>query len=88
MHLAVRPQPATRTAVLGVVRAHTDAGAVVLAGLEAYTAANIDAPGTETRLAAFIGAGVGSSEETITEMVVLAHHRLASEYRLVPSLQD
>ncbi|KAJ7623265.1 armadillo-type protein [Roridomyces roridus] len=78
LHLALRPQPATRAAALSVIRTHSDAGAVVLAGLAAYAARNADAPGTETRLAAFIGAGVGDSEETVVDMVVLAHHRLAN----------
>ncbi|KAJ7720581.1 armadillo-type protein [Mycena maculata] len=78
LHLALRPQPSTRTAVLEVVRAHTDASAVVRAGLGAYTSKNVDASGTETRLAAFISAGVGSSEEAVAEVVVLAHHRLAN----------
>ncbi|KAJ7504446.1 armadillo-type protein [Mycena galericulata] len=78
LHMALRPQPATRTAVLDVVRAHTDAGAVLRAGLAAYAARNADATGTETRLAAFISAGVGSNEETVGEVIVLAHHRLAN----------
>ncbi|KAJ7760500.1 armadillo-type protein [Mycena metata] len=78
LHFALRSQPATRTAVLDVVRAHQDAGAVVRAGLAAYTARNADAAGIETRLAAFLAAGVGSSEETVAEVVVLAHHRLAN----------
>ncbi|KAJ6493600.1 armadillo-type protein [Mycena vitilis] len=78
LYFSLRPQPATRTAVLDVVRAHTDAGAVVCAGLGAYTARNADTNGTETRLAAFLAAGVGSSEETVAEVVVLAHHRLAN----------
>ncbi|KAF7356649.1 TOG domain-containing protein [Mycena venus] len=78
LHFALRPQPAARTAVLDVVRAHTDAGEVVRAGLGAYTARNAEASGTETRLAAFLGAGVGNSEETVVEVVVLAHHRLAN----------
>ncbi|KAJ7115902.1 ARM repeat-containing protein [Mycena epipterygia] len=76
LHLALRPQPATRAAVLDVVRARVDAGLVVRAGLAAYAARNVDASGTEARLAAFLGAGVGSSEETVAEVVVLAHHRL------------
>ncbi|KAJ7672704.1 armadillo-type protein [Mycena rosella] len=38
----------------------------------------MDANGTEARLGAFIGAGVGNSEETVAEVVVLAHHRLAN----------
>lgn len=69
--------------MLDVVRAHADAGSVVRAGLGAYAARNADASGTEARLAAFISAGVGSSEETVAEVVVLAHHRLASAYPLV-----
>ncbi|KAJ7449659.1 armadillo-type protein [Mycena latifolia] len=78
LHLALRAQPATRTAVLDVVRARADAGPVVRAGLAAYTARNVDASGTEARLAAFLGAGVGNNEETVAEVVVLAHHRLAN----------
>ncbi|KAJ7281606.1 armadillo-type protein [Mycena rebaudengoi] len=69
LHLALRAQPATRTAVLDVVRARTDAGPVVCAGIGAYVARNTDAAGgTEARVAAFLGAGVGSSEETIAEV--------------------
>ncbi|KAJ7077832.1 armadillo-type protein [Mycena belliarum] len=78
LHLALRPQPATRNAVLDVVRAREDAGVVVCAGLAAYTARNADAHGTEGRLAAFLGAGVGNNEETIANVVVLAHHRLTN----------
>ncbi|KAJ7043552.1 armadillo-type protein [Mycena alexandri] len=78
LHFALRAQPTTRIAVLDVVRAHQDAGAVVRAGLAAYAARNAEATGTETRLAAFLAAGVGSSEETVAEIVVLAHHRLAN----------
>lgn len=83
LHLALRPQPATRSAVLDVVRARGDAGLVVRAGLAAYAARNVDGSGTEARLAAFLGAGVGSNEETVAEVVVLAHHRLISAYRSV-----
>lgn len=79
LHFALRPQPATRAAVLDVVRAHANAGAVVLAGLRAYVVRNADASGKETRCAAFLGAGVGNDEKTISEAVVLSHHRLASE---------
>ncbi|KAJ6607520.1 armadillo-type protein [Mycena sp. CBHHK59/15] len=79
LHLALRIQPATRTAVLDIVRAHTDASAVVCVGVGAYVARNPDAAsGTEARLAAFLGAGVGSSEDAVAEVVVFAHHRLAS----------
>jgi hypothetical protein len=86
LHFALRPQPATRTAVLDVVRAHADAGEVVRAGLGAYTARNAESSGTETRLAAFLAAGVGSSEDTVAEVVVLAHHRLASAYHSIAVL--
>ncbi|KAJ6518743.1 armadillo-type protein [Mycena sanguinolenta] len=75
---ALRPQPVIRTAVLDVVRAHSDAGEVVRAGFETYTTRNAELGGTETRLAAFLAAGAGSSEEAVTEAVVLAHHRLAN----------
>ncbi|KAJ7334076.1 armadillo-type protein [Mycena albidolilacea] len=78
LHFALRPQPATRTAVLDVVRAHADAGEVVRAGFGAYTARNVELAGTEARLATFLAAGVGSSEETVAEVVVLAHHRLTN----------
>jgi hypothetical protein len=83
LHFALRPQPAIRTAVLDVVRAHADAGEVVRAGFGAYTARNVELAGTETRLAAFLAAGVGSSEETVAEVVVLAHHRLTSTYHSI-----
>ncbi|KAJ7180610.1 armadillo-type protein [Mycena filopes] len=78
LHFALRPQPATRTAVLDMVRAHQDAAAVVRVGLAGYATRNADATGTETRLAAFLAAGVGNSEEAVAEVAVLAHHRLAS----------
>ncbi|KAJ7224326.1 armadillo-type protein [Mycena pura] len=78
LHFALRPQPATRAAVLDVVRAHANAGVVVLAGLRAYVVRNADASGKETRCATFLGTGVGNDEKTISEAVVLSHHRLAN----------
>ncbi|KAJ6581434.1 armadillo-type protein [Mycena capillaripes] len=78
LHFGLRSQPTTRTAVLDVVRAHAEAGGVVRAGVGAHTARNVEPTGTETRLVAFLAAGVGSSEETVAEVVVLAHHRLAN----------
>ncbi|KAJ7252741.1 armadillo-type protein [Mycena haematopus] len=58
---------------------HSSVGCeVTRAGFATYVARNAAVGGTETRLAAFLAAGVGSSEETLTEVVVLAHHRLAN----------
>ncbi|KAF8216432.1 ARM repeat-containing protein [Mycena galopus ATCC 62051] len=78
LYFALRPQPATRTAVLEVVRAHADASEVVRAGLGSYAARNVELGGSEMRLATFLAAGVGSSEAAVIEVVVLAHHRLAN----------
>ncbi|KAK7030667.1 TOG domain-containing protein [Favolaschia claudopus] len=78
LHFALRPQPSTRAAVLDLVRAQKDAAQIVRAGLTAHTARNPEPNGTESRLAAFLGAGVGSSEDALTEVVVIAHHRLAN----------
>ncbi|KAF7294474.1 TOG domain-containing protein [Mycena kentingensis (nom. inval.)] len=78
LHFSLRPQPSIRKAVLDVVNAFPNAGAVVAAGVGAYVCKNIDIGVKEAYCAAFLAAGVTRSEETAAELLILGHHRLTN----------
>ncbi|KAJ7066647.1 armadillo-type protein [Mycena amicta] len=78
LHFALRPHPTIRKAALEVVRAHAKPGAVVVAGVGAYVTKNSDTSGKEAQCAAFLAAGVNQNEETVADVLIFAHHRLAN----------